>query len=55
MDFNSLMQGMRFDEVVAYCKAHEAELKELPMGRAILKCIREGNLRRLKRFWLGAR
>lgn len=51
----TLKPGMTLDEVVQFCKAHPEEVGKTELGRTVLRLIKQGNGKRLKRFWLGMR
>lgn len=53
VEVSALFKRMSFEEVVAWCKGHKEELERTLMGQAVLRCIREGNMKRLKRYWRG--
>lgn len=49
-----LRQGMTLDEVIAYCKKYPHMVDQTEIGREVLKCIKSGNIKKLRRFWRGA-
>lgn len=43
------------DEVIAFAKANRKLMMQSDIGRVVMKAIDAGNLKRLKKFWRGAK
>lgn len=51
----TLRPGMTLDEVIAYCKKYPEKVNRTEIGRKVLDCIKRGDTKRLRRYWMGTR
>lgn len=50
-----LVPGMKLEDVIAWAKKNPDEMMKTDIGRAVMALIKKGDLKKLRRYWLGKR